>query len=170
MAASQHMASPREIAASVLDPEMPMLTLHDLGVLRDVDMSDAGKVVVTITPTYSGCPAMATMRDDIEHKLVDHGYLSVEIITQLSPAWSSDWITAEGRRKLAETGYSLPGPAPTRTAGPIPLTLTARPRVIACPRCDSPNTQLKSEFGSTLCKAQYHCLDCLEPFDHVKEI
>lgn len=170
MTTAQHAVSPRAIAASVLDPEMPLLTLEDLGVLRDVEVADDGGVVVTITPTYSGCPAMATMRDDIEHKLLDHGYSRVEIVTQLLPAWSSDWISAEGRRKLSETGYSLPGPAPTRTPGPVPLTLTATPRVIDCPRCGSQNTHLKSEFGATLCKAQYHCLDCLEPFDHVKEI
>jgi len=163
--------SPREIAASVLDPEMPLLTLEDLGVLRDVTVAQDGTVVVTITPTYSGCPAMATMRDDIAHKLHDHGYVDVEIRTSLAPAWSSDWISEEGRRKLRETGYSVPRPARRRpTTGPIPLTLTVQPRTIACPQCGSLNTILKSEFGATLCKAQYHCSDCLEPFDHVKEI
>lgn len=160
----------RDIAASVMDPEMPPLTLDDLGVLREVTVSVDGSVLVTITPTYSGCPAMATMRDDIEHKLLEHGYDRVEISTRLTPAWSSDWISAEGRRKLSEAGYSVPGPAPKRTAGPVPLTLTAKPRVIDCPQCGSSNTVLTSEFGATLCKAQYRCSDCLEPFDHVKEI
>ncbi len=160
----------REIAATVMDPEMPLLTLDDLGVLRDVEVRKDGSVLVTITPTYSGCPAMATMRDDIEHTLHDNGYESVEIVTSLSPAWSTDWISAEGLRKLRESGYSTPGPAPTRTSGPVPLTLTVKPRQIACPQCGSTNTRLTSEFGATLCKAQYRCDSCFEPFDHVKEI
>jgi ring-1,2-phenylacetyl-CoA epoxidase subunit PaaD len=160
----------RRIAATVMDPEMPLLTLDDLGVLREVEVRRDGSVLVTITPTYSGCPAMATMRDDIEHKLLDHGYPDVEIVTSLTPAWSTDWISEDGRRKLRETGYSVPGPAPARTTGPVPLTLTVRPRLIDCPQCGSSNTRLISEFGATLCKAQYRCDDCLEPFDHVKEI
>ncbi|MFB8275152.1 1,2-phenylacetyl-CoA epoxidase subunit PaaD [Nocardia colli] len=160
----------RLVAASVTDPEMPPLTLDDLGVLREVTVSADGSVLVTITPTYSGCPAMATMRDDLEHKLLEHGYDHVHIRTRLSPAWSSDWISPDGRRKLSAAGYSVPGPAPRRAAGPIPLTLTPRPRTINCPQCGSPNTFLHSEFGATLCKAQYHCSDCMEPFDHVKEI
>ena len=138
--------------------------------LRDVEVREDGSVLVTITPTYSGCPAMATMRDDIAHKLTDHGYSDVEIVTSLTPAWSTDWISEEGLRKLRESGYSTPGPAPTRTSGPVPLTLTVKPREIACPQCSSVNTRLTSEFGATLCKAQYRCDDCLEPFDHVKEI
>lgn len=160
----------RAVAASVTDPEMPPLTLDDLGVLREVTVSPDGSVLVTITPTYSGCPAMATMRDDLEHKLLEHGYDRVRIRTRLTPAWSSDWISTEGRRKLSAAGYSVPGPAPQRTAGPVPLTLTPKPRTIVCPQCGSPNTVLHSEFGATLCKAQYRCSDCLEPFDHVKEI
>ncbi|MFE7418443.1 1,2-phenylacetyl-CoA epoxidase subunit PaaD [Rhodococcus sp. NPDC057529] len=160
----------RRIAESVLDPEMPMLTLADLGVLRDVEEHADGSVVVTITPTYSGCPAMATMRDDIEHKLTDAGYTTVRVKTVLSPPWSTDWISADGVRKLREHGYSAPGPAPARTTGPVPLTLTVKPRPVVCPVCSSANTRLDSEFGATLCKALYRCLDCLEPFDHVKEI
>lgn len=160
----------REIAATVMDPEMPLLTLDDLGVLRDVEERADGSILVTITPTYSGCPAMATMRDDIEHTLHDNGYSDVEIVTSLTPAWSTDWISAEGLRKLRESGYSTPGPAPTRTSGPVPLTLTVKPRQIACPQCGSTKTYLTSEFGATLCKAQYRCGSCLEPFDHVKEI
>ncbi|WP_425569895.1 1,2-phenylacetyl-CoA epoxidase subunit PaaD [Rhodococcus olei] len=159
----------RRLAESVPDPEMPMLTLADLGVLREVTATGEA-VVVTLTPTYSGCPAMATMRDDVEHRLRDAGFTNVDVRTTLSPPWSSDWITADGLRKLREHGYSTPGPAPRRTAGPIPLTLTARPRAITCPVCRSTNTRLDAEFGATLCKALYRCLDCLEPFDHVKEI
>lgn len=160
----------RCIAESVLDPEMPMLTLADLGVLRDVEESADGAVVVTITPTYSGCPAMATMRDDIMRKLRDAGFGDVEVKTVLSPPWSTDWISDVGLRKLREHGYSTPGPAPHRASGPVSLTLTAKPRAVLCPVCASANTRLDSEFGATLCKALYRCLDCLEPFDHVKEI
>lgn len=168
--AELHVRGARRIAESVLDPEMPMLTLADLGVLRDVEVGADGAVVVIITPTYSGCPAMATMRDDIQHRLQLAGFPSVEVRTTLSPPWSTDWITDEGRRKLHENGYSTPGPAPRRSTGPVPLTLTAAPRTIECPRCGSADTRLDSEFGATLCKALYRCLDCLEPFDHVKEI
>lgn len=164
-----HMSA-REIAATVMDPEMPLLTLDDLGVLRGVEVRENGSVRVTLTPTYSGCPAMATMRDDIERKLLDGGYTDVEIVTSLSPAWSTDWISEDGRRKLRESGYSTPGPAPAVASGPVPLTLTIKSRNIDCPQCGSTKTRLTSEFGSTLCKAQYRCDNCLEPFDHVKEI
>ncbi|SDU66218.1 1,2-phenylacetyl-CoA epoxidase subunit PaaD [Gordonia westfalica] len=160
----------RELAASVTDPEMPMLTLADLGVLRGVVVDDDGSVVVTITPTYSGCPAIATMRDDIEYTLAQQGFSRVVVRTQLQPAWSTDWISAHGRQKLADSGYSVPGAVASRPSGPIPLTLTARPRTLSCPRCGSADTQLVSEFGATLCKAHYRCRGCLEPFDHVKEI
>lgn len=147
-----------------------MLTLADLGVLRGVEEGTDGSVVVTITPTYSGCPAIATMRDDIERTLKAAGFSAVEVKTMLTPPWSTDWISEEGRRKLRENGYSTPSPAPRRTAGPVPLTLTVKPREVTCPVCHSANTRLDSEFGSTLCKALYRCMDCLEPFEHVKEI
>ena len=162
--------SAREIVESILDPEMPMVTLADLGIIREVRLDDPGAVTVTITPTYSGCPAMATIRDDISAALHCHGFADVTIRTSLTPAWSADWITDEGRAKLVEAGYSPPGAAPLRRSGPIPLTLTARPREVACPQCGSTRTQLISEFGATLCKAHYQCLACAEPFDHVKEI
>lgn len=160
------MSSALQVAATVTDPEMPMLTLVDLGVLRDVE--EAGeRVTVTITPTYSGCPAMATMRDDLVHALHDAGYPEVDVKVSLSPAWSSDWITQHGRDQLRAHGLSAPGPAPT---GPIPLTLIPRQRDIACPRCGSADVRLTSEFGPTACKALYACTECLEPFEHVKEI
>ncbi|WP_246142463.1 1,2-phenylacetyl-CoA epoxidase subunit PaaD [Nocardioides rubriscoriae] len=161
----------REIAAAVTDPEMPMLTLEDLGVLRDVRADDgAGEqgVVVTITPTYSGCPAMATMRDDLVHRLTDAGF-TARVEVSLTPAWSSDWITERGRQALRDHGLSAPGPAP-RTGGPVPLTLTPTRRAIDCPRCGSGRVELTSEFGATACKALYRCTACLEPFEHVKEI
>jgi ring-1,2-phenylacetyl-CoA epoxidase subunit PaaD len=163
--------SAHDIVAAVLDPEMPVVTLADLGIVRDVDEDpDTAAVMVTITPTYSGCPAMATIRDDIVASLRRHGYSDVEVRVSLQPAWSTDWITEAGRRKLAEAGYSPPGPAPRRASGPIPLTLTTRPRAVTCPQCGSEQTRLISEFGATLCKAHYQCGTCGEPFDHVKEI
>ena len=158
----------RQVAATVTDPEMPMLTLEDLGVLREVTV-DEGAVVVAITPTYSGCPAMATMRDDLVHRLRDAGFPDVRIRVELHPAWSSDWITERGRAALADHGISPPGAAP-RTDGPIALTLLPTRRQVACPRCGTERVELTSEFGPTACKALYRCLECGEPFEHVKEI
>lgn len=159
----------RALAVQVTDPEMPMLTLDDLGVLRGVSVEGEGRVVVTITPTYSGCPAMATMRDDVVHTLSDNGIRDVEVRVSLHPAWSSDWISERGRRALAAHGISAPGAAGRRT-GPVPLTLMAPRRELACPRCGSAQVELTSEFGPTACKALYRCTACLEPFEHVKEI
>ncbi|MFF5992000.1 1,2-phenylacetyl-CoA epoxidase subunit PaaD [Prauserella flavalba] len=162
------MVTAQAVAARVTDPELPMLTLADLGVLREVSEKD-GKVVVAITPTYSGCPAMDTMRDDLVHALRGAGYAEVEVRTVLRPAWSSDWITEDGRRKLAEAGISPPGAAPRRS-GPIPLTLGPPARRVCCPHCGSAETELLSEFGATACKALHRCRACREPFEHVKEI
>jgi ring-1,2-phenylacetyl-CoA epoxidase subunit PaaD len=160
-------ARARDLACSVTDPEMPMLTLEDLGVLRSVAL-EGDRVVVTITPTYSGCPAMATMRDDLVHRLADEGF-DAEVRVSLSPAWSSDWITDRGRRALVEHGLSAPGAAPRRD-GPVALNLMPIRRDVACPRCGSAEVELTSEFGPTACKALYRCASCLEPFEHVKEI
>jgi ring-1,2-phenylacetyl-CoA epoxidase subunit PaaD len=157
----------RAIAASVTDPEMPMLTLEDLGVLRSVAL-EVDVVVVTITPTYSGCPAMAAMRDDLVHRLDDHGLRAV-VRVSLAPAWSSDWITARGRQALAEHGISAPLAAP-RASGPVTISLLPTRRELACARCGSHDVELTSEFGPTACKALYRCNACLEPFEHVKEI
>ncbi|MEO9323963.1 1,2-phenylacetyl-CoA epoxidase subunit PaaD [Nocardioides sp. C4-1] len=154
------------VASTVVDPELPMLTLADLGVLRSVDV-DGGRVVATITPTYSGCPAVAAMRDDLARVLAEAGYDDVEVRLSLSPAWTTDWITEHGRQALRDHGISPPGPAPS---GPATLSLSPTRRALSCPRCGSARTELTSEFGSTACKAHYRCLDCLEPFDHVKEI
>ncbi|MFB4317723.1 1,2-phenylacetyl-CoA epoxidase subunit PaaD [Actinomadura sp. 21ATH] len=162
-----------EVAARVRDPEMPMLTLADLGVLRAVevkDTADGGTVIVSITPTYTGCPAMATMRDDLVHRLNAAGFPRVEVRVVLSPPWSSDWISERGRAALRAAGLSPPGPAPRPAAGPVPLTLGPARRAPSCPRCGSADTRPTSEFGSTACKALYRCTGCLEPFEHVKEI
>jgi len=155
-----------EVAAAVRDPELPMLTLADLGVLRDVRRQD-GRVVVTITPTYTGCPAMAAMRDDLVRELQRAGFSEVEVRVDLDEPWTSDWITEQGRAALAEAGISPPGPAPAR---PTPLRLLPTRRDLRCPRCGSTATERTSEFGATACKALYRCTGCLEPFEHVKEI
>ncbi len=159
----------RAAASSVVDPELPMLTLVDLGVLREVTVDRAGAVVVAITPTYSGCPAMATMRDDLVRTLQEAGFADVRVRVALDPAWTTDWITPDGRAALAAAGISPPGPARQRS-GPVALQLAPIRRAVRCPRCASDDVRLTSEFGSTACKAMYQCRACLEPFDHVKEI
>ncbi len=155
-----------DVAAEVVDPELPMLTLADLGVLRDVT-EEGGRVVVGITPTYSGCPALAAMRDDLRRRLAGAGWSEVCVEVRLSPPWSSDLISERGRRALAAHGISPPGPAP---GGPVPLTLAPTRRAVACPRCGAGETVLLSEFGATACRALYRCSACAEPFEHVKEI
>jgi ring-1,2-phenylacetyl-CoA epoxidase subunit PaaD len=157
-----------ETAGSVPDPELPMLTIADLGILRDV-REDGGTVTVTITPTYSGCPAMREIAADLRWRLEQAGYPDVVIRTGLSPAWTTDWITAEGRRKLAKAGIAPPEPAARRdTTGPVLLTLAGR-RPVLCPRCGSRDTRETARFSGTACKALYQCRACLEPFEHVKE-
>ncbi|MFJ3959070.1 1,2-phenylacetyl-CoA epoxidase subunit PaaD [Arthrobacter sp. NPDC090010] len=158
-----------EAAGRVRDPELPMLSLIDLGVLRDVQLEQDGAVVAAITPTYSGCPAMASMRDDLVRELRTAGFTDARVRVALEPAWTTDWITDRGRNALAEAGISPPGPAPRRS-GPVPLSLLPTRRAVSCPQCGSPDVELNSEFGSTACKAMYRCRACLEPFDHVKEI
>jgi ring-1,2-phenylacetyl-CoA epoxidase subunit PaaD len=155
------------VAAETPDPELPMLTLADLGILRDVS-EDGDGVVATITPTYSGCPAMREISHDLLHRLHRAGYRDVEVRTRLAPAWTSDWITPDGRRKLAAAGIAPPSDA-GRPSGPIPLTL-GRPRAIGCPRCGSTDTTQTAAFSATACKALYRCDDCREPFEAVKSI
>ena len=158
----------RAVAETVTDPELPMLTLAELSVLRDVRHAD-GTVTVTITPTYTGCPALATMRDDLVSALRAAGFGPVEVRTVLSPPWSSDQISPAGRRKLAAAGIAPPGSAPRRPAGPVPLVLTPRAPV-RCPRCGSADTALVSAFGATACRSLHRCTACQEPFEHVKEV
>ncbi|MFH9552185.1 1,2-phenylacetyl-CoA epoxidase subunit PaaD [Streptomyces sp. NPDC017435] len=160
----------RRIAEQVPDPEMPMLTLADLGVLRGVDVTADGRVVASLTPTYSGCPAMAEMRADVAGRLRAAGFERVEIRTVLDPPWTTDWITAEGRRKLAEHGIAAPGPAPRPAPGPVPLVLSPVRRAVACPLCGSADTEETSRFAATSCKALWRCRACREPFEYVKEI
>ena len=165
-------AAAREIAAAVPDPELPMLTVADLGILRDVS-AEEGRLVVTITPTYSGCPALREIAQDLRRRLAQAGFADVTVRTELAPAWSSDWITAEGRRKLRAAGIAPPGPKgqDRRHPGPVPLTLTVAGRApVACPRCGSEDTAQTAAFGATACKALYRCGTCREPFEHVKDI
>lgn len=163
------MSSAEEVVARVVDPEMPMLTLDDLGVIRAVDERDGG-VTVTITPTYSGCPAIEVMRDDIRTALTGAGYGPVEVRTVLAPAWSTDWISDAGRRKLAAAGVAPPGRAAPPRAGVVPLTLAPPSEVVACPRCGARATEELSRFGPTACTALRRCRSCGEPFEHVKAI
>ena len=155
------------IAAAVPDPEVPVLTIEDLGVLRAVTV-DGSHVSVEITPTYSGCPAMDTIRDDVILALTAAGYDEVDVRLVLSPAWTTDWMTDAGKTKLAAYGIAPPsGRAAvgslSSSKGPIRLALSVR-----CPRCGSLDTHEVSRFGSTSCKALFECRACLEPFDHFK--
>ncbi|SIT00440.1 1,2-phenylacetyl-CoA epoxidase subunit PaaD [Neptunomonas antarctica] len=152
-----------DILDEVKDPEVPVLSIWDLGILRDVER-DGSSVVVTITPTYSGCPAMDTISSDVETALNKAGYSEVVINTQLSPAWSSEWMSPQGRKNLREYGIAPPEDADLCEDG---LTPEAHAR---CPHCGSRNTRRISEFGSTACKALFQCNDCSEPFDYFKKI
>ncbi|WP_055700306.1 MULTISPECIES: 1,2-phenylacetyl-CoA epoxidase subunit PaaD [Streptomyces] len=151
------------LAGSVPDPELPVLTLAELGVVRGVRVLAPGRVDVELTPTYTGCPAIEAMSADIEQVLHDRGMAEVSVRTVLSPAWSTDDISAEGRRKLAEFGIAPPRSHPAE--GPVPLGLSIR-----CPHCGSTDTELLSRFSSTACKALRRCASCREPFDHFKEL
>lgn len=164
------LAAAREIAAAVADPELPMLTLADLGILRDVAAED-GHIVVIITPTYSGCPALREIARDLQHRLTQAGFAGATVRTQIAPAWSSEWITPEGRRKLQAAGIAPPRPAADPASrGPVPLNLATAPRDrVPCPQCGSPDTVQTAAFGATACKALMRCHTCHEPFEYVKE-
>ena len=150
-------AAVREVLASVHDPEIPVLTIEDLGVLRDVTV-DGSHVVVTVTPTYSGCPAMDEIRADILSALSAAGVEDAEVRTALAPAWTTDWMSEAGKQKLIEYGIAPPGQ----------VLLQIRPRPLACPQCGSTDTEEMARFASTSCKSMWRCLSCREPFDHFK--
>ncbi len=156
---SQHIY---DILKGVPDPEIPVLNVLDLGIVRHVEFNDE-KLEVTITPTYSGCPAMNVIEQSIREKLISEGFQNLEIKTILSPAWTTDWLTEEGKQKLLKYGI-----APPVKSSSSKSTLFADDRVVPCPQCASENTSLVSEFGSTPCKSLYKCKDCLEPFDYFK--
>ena len=159
-----------EIVATVTDPELPMVTLADLGIVREVRETGDGAVVVAITPTYSGCPAMAAIREDIVAALHRGGFGPVDVRTVLSPAWTTDWISESGKAKLAAAGIAPPGAAPKRAAGPVPLVLGLRAESVACPHCGHSPTEQIAAFSATACRELRRCPACREPFEHVKEI
>lgn len=144
------------------DPEIPVIDIVELGVIREINaLSDSIEVI--ITPTYSGCPAMKQMEDDIKKKLAEKGYKEVKIKTIFNPPWTTDWITDEAKEKLNKYGI-----APPEHSSIDKAVLLGKERIVKCPRCASINTKIISQFGSTACKALYQCTDCLEPFDYFK--
>jgi ring-1,2-phenylacetyl-CoA epoxidase subunit PaaD len=147
------------ILSEVKDPEIPVLSISDLGILRDVEV-EGEKINIRITPTYSGCPAMEIIQEDIRTALGKHGFKNIEIKQVLSPAWTSDWMTDEGKIKLRSYGIATPA-----IHGCI---LNGDDQPESCPLCNSKNVEMISRFGSTSCKALYRCLDCREPFDYFK--
>jgi ring-1,2-phenylacetyl-CoA epoxidase subunit PaaD len=164
----------RRAAAATPDPELPMLTVADLGILRAVSVH-GGRVTVSLTPTYSGCPALREIQADVAARLAAAGFPGAEIRMLLRPPWSPGWITAEGRRKLAAAGIAPPGPAAVagqraaQAPGPVPLTLSPAPPTVPCPACGSPRTERTAAFSGTACKDLYRCTACAEPFEHMKE-
>lgn len=152
-----------EMIRYIPDPEIPVITIEELGVLRDIEFED-DKILVVITPTYSGCPAMKQFEDDIIDKLKEYGITNAEIKTVYSPAWTTDWMTDEAKRKLEDYGIAPPVEG-TADKGTL---FASGPKVVKCPKCKSEDTRLVSQFGSTACKAHYQCNNCLEPFDYFK--
>lgn len=154
-----------KLLADVKDPEIPVLSITDLGIAREVSIEE-GKVIVRITPTYSGCPAMKAIEDEIRKKLKINGIQDFEVRKDFSETWTTDWMSDEAKKKLKEYGIAPPG----KTSGDKDFlkSLKGSSKVIPCPYCDSTNTELQSEFGSTACKSQYYCHDCEEPFEHFK--
>jgi ring-1,2-phenylacetyl-CoA epoxidase subunit PaaD len=158
------------ILASVVDPEIPVLTITDLGILRKIEIAKdpndptTEKIIVTITPTYSGCPAMDMITTQIRMALLEHGYASHEIKEQLSPAWTTDWMSEAGKQKLMDYGIA----PPMQKVQSCTDSEANEQMAVQCPQCKSYDTQLISRFGSTACKALYRCNDCLEPFDYFK--
>ncbi len=155
------LAKVKQVLEQVTDPEIPVLTIADLGILREVRWHD-GRIQVIITPTYSGCPAMQTIEDDVRAALDRNGHPDVELITQLAPAWTTDWLSAAGREKLLQYGIVPPAGSGAKQSLRTPFA------VLSCPRCQSTDTEEISRFGSTPCKALHRCKTCLEPFDYFK--
>ena len=155
------------VLRSIPDPEIPVISICDLGIVRDVAINGAS-VEVVITPTYSGCPAMHAIEEDIRGKLAAAGFADARITTVLSPAWTTDWMSKAGRASLRE--YGITPPLMTRSDTSVVRFVTRRQFMPACPHCGSDNTERLSEFGSTACKALYRCVECREPFDYFKAI
>lgn len=155
-------------AATVLDPEIRVLTIDELGILRGVTVAEDGTVVVNITPTYVGCPAMDTIRADVAESVRAAGFADVEVTVSWSPAWTTDWLDDTARAKLRDAGIAPPA-GPRFAYVPPHLRLPIRPAAPRCPRCGSTGTTELSRFGSTACKALWRCDTCREPFDYVRE-
>lgn len=151
-----------QILQEVPDPEIPVLTIEDLGIIRDVKIGKKEQIEVIITPTYSGCPAMDMIEVNIKSALQSAGYNNILVTTVLAPAWTTDWLTEEGKRKLKAYGIAPPIGTVSKAA------LLGEEANIECPQCSSTNTKIISQFGSTACKSLFKCLDCLEPFDYFK--
>ena len=151
----------KKILTQVTDPEIPVLTIEDLGIIRNIEIID-GKPEVTITPTYSGCPAMDMITVNIKSALEDAGYQGATVKMIISPPWTTDWISESGKQKLKEYGIAPPVGSVDKS------TLSFDEIIVPCPQCDSENTVMISQFGSTPCKSFYKCNDCLEPFDYFK--
>lgn len=151
-----------KILSGVLDPEVPVLSIQDLGIIRKIEM-DGNKPIITITPTYSGCPAMTVIEVEMRAALLTAGIEEFEIKTVLSPPWTTDWISQQGLEKLREYGI-----APPEKSSSSKLVLFGKESEVTCPQCGSKHTEMVSRFGSTACKAMYKCLDCKEPFDYFK--
>jgi ring-1,2-phenylacetyl-CoA epoxidase subunit PaaD len=156
----------RTLVAEIADPEIPVLTLADLGILRGIDTAEDGHAVVRITPTYSGCPAIDPIRREVERVAHDAGFRDAEVRMELAPAWTTDWMTEAGRCKLREYGIAPPDP----TTSPTASCAFMKQRAVVCPRCGSTDTREVSRFGATPCQAQYVCNSCLEPFDRFKTL
>jgi ring-1,2-phenylacetyl-CoA epoxidase subunit PaaD len=156
-----------EVLADVADPEIPVVSVVDLGIVRHV-RAEGRALEVTVTPTYSGCPATQVIEASILRALADAGF-DATVRTSLAPAWTTDWMTAAGREKLARFGIAPPGERTDRAAAPLRFVRPA-PRTVACPHCGASDTERLAEFGSTACKALYRCRECREPFDYFKPI
>lgn len=154
-----------ELLSEITDPEIPVLTIVELGIARSVEKED-DKFIIKITPTYSGCPAMDAIENEIHKKLRLNGIQNYEVKKDFSETWTTDWMPDEAKRKLKEYGIAPPGK--TESDEDFLHNLKGGSKEVACPYCGSTNTKLQSEFGSTACKAQYYCLDCEEPFEHFK--
>jgi ring-1,2-phenylacetyl-CoA epoxidase subunit PaaD len=158
------------VLAGVPDPEVPAVSLCDLGIVRDLSQAEGGGLHVVLTPTYSGCPATEVIAASVADALVAAGLGPVTIEHRLAPAWTTDWISADGRRKLREYGIAPPSGIATAGADGAAVAIRIRPRAVECPRCGSLQTERLSAFGSTACKALHRCLACREPFEHFKPI
>ncbi len=166
---SPRLANAWAVLQTVLDPEVPVVSVCELGIVRDVLLHDDG-VHVVLTPTYSGCPATELIESNVVAALVAAGFGPVKVSLQRAPAWTTDWITAEGKRKLRDYGIAPPGPALASEGVVMQFLPRRKAPALDCPRCGSANTERLSAFGSTACKALYRCLACREPFEHFKPI